>query len=156
GTIPPPIAATPRRRWPTPRGRRSSPTRCSTASSPPSKATRRRPARRAALPAPEAALPPTLWFDVTTSWHERGRRPNGTLRVQRTYAGEAGDRLGPRLRFCRYDRATGRFRPMPADAVERLGGAVPSGGPRRRDAAWREAGRLVERGVRRAWRAALP
>ena len=26
--------------------------------------------------------PPTLWFDVTTSWHERGR-PNGTLRVER-------------------------------------------------------------------------
>ena len=97
--------------------------------------------------------PPTLWFDVTTSWHERGRRPNGTLRVERSYARQARERFGQRLRFCRFSPATGRFLPVPADAVERL--HATNAHRRQRppgQGALREAGRRLERGFRRVWR----
>ena len=71
--------------------------------------------------------PPILWFDITTSWHERGRRPNGTLRVERSYAREAIAVFGPRLRFCRYSRSTGRFLPVVSAAAETLFAAAPGG-----------------------------
>ena len=100
--------------------------------------------------------PPTLWFDLTTSWHERGRQPNGTLRVERSYARLAGELLGPRLRFCRYDRTTGRFLPVSSDGAARLFAAAPSGGTHhRRGGALRQLGRHLERRFRRLWRAAL-
>jgi len=100
--------------------------------------------------------PPTLWFDVTTSWHERGR-PNGTLRVERNYARQARERFGQRLRFCRYSPATGRFLAVPADAVERL--QATNTDERQRPfgrGALRKAGRRLERGFRRAWRSVMP
>jgi glycosyltransferase involved in cell wall biosynthesis len=102
---------------------------------------------------------PTLWFDITTSWHERRRRPNGTLRVERSYARQAREHFGPRLRFCRYSRATGRFLPVAADAVERLYAATPPSAPprpRRERGRLRDAGRRLERGFRHAWRSLLP
>jgi glycosyltransferase involved in cell wall biosynthesis len=102
--------------------------------------------------------PSTLWFDITTSWHERRRRPNGTLRVERSYARQAREQFGQRLRFCRYSRASGRFLPVPTDAVERLLAATPSGRPLpgRERGRLRETGRRLERGFRRAWRGLLP
>jgi glycosyltransferase involved in cell wall biosynthesis len=100
--------------------------------------------------------PPTLWFDVTTSWHERGRRPNGTLRVERSYAQQAGERFGQRLRFCRFSPATGRFLAVPADAVEPLYATNPRAQSSTGQGVLREAGRGVERGFRRAWRSVMP
>jgi hypothetical protein len=101
--------------------------------------------------------PPTLWFDVTTSWHERGRRPNGTLRVERSYARQARERFGQRLRFCRYSAATGRFLAVRDDAVERLYAPnTDRQGHTSGRGALREVGRQLERGFRRAWRSAMP
>jgi len=143
-----------------PPGRRFSPRRCSIASSPPSKATSRRSAaRRFAAEAALVPALPTLWFDISTSWHERRRRPNGTLRVERSYARQAGNLFGPRLRFCRYSRATGRFLPVAAEAVERLYTATPSSGPpapQSERGRLRDAGRRLERSFRHAWRSLLP
>lgn len=96
---------------------------------------------------------PVLWLDLTTSSRARGA-PSGTLRVEQSYAAALRSVLGGRLRFCRFDRARGRFLAL-ADLPD---AAKPSSAARRPAKSGgvgveRKAslGRRAERAVRR-WR----